>query len=133
MKQRRRKSRRDFFREQKGEREVSLYSALGRYEQFKEIEETLLKHIREDLAKGMSADDIYQKYENLAAARAVTLLAQSNESKDLIPVIREIRDRASGRPMEKKQVTHKLASLSDEELRALVASEMSESYEDLKK
>jgi len=103
-----------------------MLNTLDRYELFKGMEENLLKGVRQDIAKGLTADQIYEKYEHLAAACAVTLLARSDSPKELIPVIREIRDRVSGRAVEKKEVRHKFDSLTDDELKALVASEMTE-------
>lgn len=108
------------------ERENSMIASLEKYEEFKELEQTLLRRVRTDIRAGLTAGEICQKYEHLAAARLVSLLAQTNDPKELLPVIREIQDRASGKTVEKKEITHKLASLTDEELKALVASELTE-------
>lgn len=103
-----------------------MLTSLQKFEEFKELEETILHKVRKDLRAGLTGDEILKKYEHLAAARLVSLLGQTNKPKELIAVIKEIQDRASGKTVERKEVTHKLASLTDEELKALVASEFSE-------
>ena len=96
------------------------------YAQFQMFKETVLPAIRKDVIAGLSADQLYKKYENMAAARAISIAASEYDSGKAMSAIKDILDRTAGRPTEKKEVTHRYADLKDEELQALLETEMDE-------
>ncbi len=92
---------------------------LAEFEHFRDV---ILPALREDLRKGMSAEEIFSKYEAHAAAATVSALA----TEDRLPAADKILNRTMGKPTEKKEVTHKLGKLSDEQLDALLQSELTD-------
>lgn len=92
---------------------------------FEDFRDTVLPAIRRDITAGMTAKQLREKYASLVQARLLTE-ALSGESKSAIAAARDITDRQEGKATEKKEVTHKLAHLSDEELDAVLMSEEEE-------
>lgn len=102
----------------------NMVSAIDRLRAFEEFETLLLPQLRADLKAGLTADEIYKKYEHLAAARSVTIAMSEQDSAKALSAVKEIRDRNSGKAVEKKEVTHKLNQLPDEQLDALLLTEL---------
>ena len=102
------------------------YQFLDDLSEFQRFQEKFLKIIRQDLDKGLSADAIYKKYEGFAAARAATIVMTEPDSGKALNAIKEIRDRASGKAKEVKEVEHKFSMLPEEELDAVLLSQLEE-------
>lgn len=115
-----------------GRQEYQMAKALDRLKAFEEFERTVPPMIRADLSSGLSADEIYAKYDNYAAARAVAIALMEADSGKALAAIRDIRDRTQGKAVERKELTHRLDKLPDKELDALLLTEMSD-IEDGKK
>ena len=109
-----------------GRNEKNMISALDRLRAFEEFEQLLLPQLRADLKAGLTADEIYKKYEHLAAARSVTIAMAEQDSAKALQAVKEIRDRATGKAIEKKEITHKLDKLPDDQLDALLLTELSD-------
>ena len=93
------------------------------YEKFKE----LVRSVQKDVLAGMNADEIFKKYEPLAAA---TLVSQMLDPKAAVAAAEKVLDRSRGKPTQHTENVHKLEKLSDEELTALLKSQMAETQED---
>lgn len=107
--------------------ENTINSKIDRYERLKEIEESFLPSIREDLKNGMKAEDILKKYKPHAAAALVTSLA---DPKNAVSAAEKMLDRLDGKPTQKQEVTHKLEKLSDAELDSFLASQFNETSDE---
>lgn len=90
--------------------------------EFEDFRNTILRTIRQDLKDGMTAEELRNKYAALVQARVITE-AVSDESGRALTAAKDILDRAHGKATEKKEITHKLQDLSDQELDALIMSE----------
>ena len=77
-----------------------------------------------DLEKGMDAKSIYKKYSNLAAARGITIALSSTDEQKALAAVKDVLDRTQGKATEKKEIKHQLEDLRDEELDAILQSEI---------
>jgi hypothetical protein len=92
---------------------------------WEELKDKLLPRLREDLINGLTSDQILKKYESYATARLVHNVIADPDSGKSNTAAKEILDRIQGKPTEKKELTHKMARLSDVELDALIISKSS--------
>jgi hypothetical protein len=99
---------------------------LDELELFREWKKQILPELREMLLKGATAADIYKKYSAHAAARAVSIAISDPDSQKALTASKEIQDRASGKAVETRKVEHRMAELSDEQLDALLLTEISD-------
>jgi hypothetical protein len=107
------------------DRMVRNIDKLARMEElFSDLEPQLLAALQ----SGASADEIYSKFERLAAVRAVHIAMREKDPGKAMAAIRDILDRRQGKPTERKEISHRLGKMQDQELQALLASEL----EDLK-
>ena len=93
-------------------------------EEFERFRAEILQQLRADLDAGLSAHEIYNKYANLAAARGITIALSDTDSGKALAAVKEILDRSQGKPTEKKEVKHQFEELPDEELDAVLQSEL---------
>ena len=98
--------------------------------EFYSFREDVLPVLRKSLKDGATAEDIYTKFQAYAAARAVTIVAKEVDSGKVLAAIKDILDRVGGRASEKKEITHKLEKLPDEQLDALLLSKLSDDQSD---
>lgn len=105
------------------DRMVRSLDKLALYEEF---QEKILPALREDLRNGTGAEEILKKYQAFIAARGVTIALTELDSSKALSAIRDVLDRAGGKATEKKEVTHKLEKLPEEELDALLLTRMKE-------
>lgn len=100
-----------------------MASLIDQKREFEKFQAEVLPALRKDLASGMTDEQLREKYmAYVQAAQLTTALTDPRagaERKDII-------DRQRGKATERKEVTHKLSALSDEELQALVMTEMEE-------
>lgn len=112
-------------RPRKNKAENQMIRALDRIRVLEEFESLLpIKDLREDIKKGLSADEIYKKYEHIAAARVAAIALAETNSSIALAAAKEMRDRATGKATEKKEITHKLGNLPDEELDAYLLTKL---------
>jgi len=106
-------------------RQEATLDELELYEQWK-IQ--VLPELRAMVLQGVSAKDIYKKFEAHAAARAVSIvIGQTANESQVLAAIKEVSDKASGKPTETKKLEHQFASLSDEQLEAVLQTRIQES------
>lgn len=96
---------------------------------FEEFQDEVLPMLRQDLAKGLTAEDIYKKYQALAAARNISIALADPDSGKALAAIKDILDRSGGKPTERKELTHKMANVSDAELDSLLLSKLDKDEE----
>ena len=84
----------------------------------------ILPAIRKDLEAGLSAIDILKKYSPLAAARAVTVALMEEDGSKALAASKQVIEHTVGKPTEKKEIKHQFEELKDEELDALLNSEL---------
>ena len=92
--------------------------------EFNKFREEILPVLRKALNQGLSAEEIYTKFQSYAAARAVSIAATEEDSGKALSAIKDILDRTQGRAKEKVDITHKMASLPEEQLDALLLSKL---------
>ena len=101
-----------------------MSNLLDELKEFDEFKEKLLPAIRKDLTSGMSAEEIRKKYEAVVQARSIITAVTDKDSGKALAAAKDILDRSSGKATEKKEVTHKFSDLRDEELDAVLQSEL---------
>ncbi len=92
--------------------------------QFEEFKASILPVLRDALKQGLDADTIYKKFQAYAAARAISIAATEVDSSKALSAIKDILDRTQGRAKERTEVTHKLSSLPEEQLDAILLSKL---------
>lgn len=97
---------------------------LAELQLFDEFKQKIAPRLIALLNKGVRGEDIYKQFQDLAAARAVTIAIKEQDSSKALAAVREILDRAEGKAVERKTITHKLEELSDEQLDAVLLSEL---------
>lgn len=93
---------------------------------FDEFRNTILPGLQRDLLAGKSADEILQSNEAVAAARLVTIATTEPDAGKALAASKALLERVSGKPTEKRDVTHKYEKLKDEEIDAVVATLLEE-------
>lgn len=99
----------------------AFIDALEAHEQFKR---DVLPKLRRALKEGVTPEKLYEQFSDLAAARTITIALTEEDSGKALAAIKEIQDRAYGKPKERVEQTHKYSKLKDEELDALVESKL---------
>ena len=84
----------------------------------------VLEGVRNDLRKGLSAEDILTKYSAVAAARIVTIASTDADSGKALAAGKDILDRVQGKAKERKEVSHKLEKIDAKQLDAILLSEL---------
>ena len=102
----------------------SMVSRVDTIAEFEDFQANILPALRADLKAGLSADEIRKKWESVAAAKMVTLLARADSDSASVAAAKDIQDRVTGRPKERKEIEHRLGKLPDQELDAILLSEM---------
>jgi len=92
--------------------------------EFEEFRREILPAIRQDMSNGMTAEELRTKYEAVVTARFITIAATSENESAAVAAGKDIQDRSSGRPKERKEIEHRLGKLPDQELEAILLSEM---------
>ena len=89
-----------------------------------------LKSIRTDLAKGLTPTEIIAKNKDLVKLRTLTTALSAADDGKALAAAKELLDRTDGKVTEKKEITHKMDKLSDQEFDAILKSEFEELGED---
>lgn len=96
---------------------------LAAYEDFKA---TTLKAIRMDIRKGLGAAELRKKYAAVIQGRLITDALTTEDIKEASAIGKDVIDRVEGKATEKKEVTHKFADMKEDELDAILKSEIEE-------
>jgi len=108
-------------------RVVRSLDELLKYDEFRE---KILPALENDLRAGMEPAELFKKYKSVAAARLISAVALEIDTAKALAAARDILDRADGKAKESKTVEHRLAALPDDELEALIKSEMASLEDD---
>lgn len=84
----------------------------------------LLGIIRDDIRRGVSAEDILTKYSQFAAARMVTIATTDADSGRAMSASKDILDRALGKARETKDITHRLDKVDERQIDAILLTEL---------
>lgn len=109
------------FRNGSEHRMISALDKLKAYERFQEL---LLPTVIKDLEAGLTVDEILKKNAHLAAARLVSTAIAGEDAGKATAAAKEVLDRVQGKATERKEVTHKLDKLPDDQLDALLLTEL---------
>lgn len=90
---------------------------------FQQYQAKILRAVREDLLAGMTTDQLLKKYEVHAAA---ALISSMINPATVVAAAERILDRTQGKPTQRTENIHKLEKLSEEELNALLKTQLSE-------
>ena len=110
----------------KNREEENMGKALDQLADFEEFTRLIPKQIRDALLRGAKASEIYKEFSHVAAARAVLIAMTEKDAGKALAAIKDIQDRADGKPTERKEIRHHMDLLSDEELDAALLSELDE-------
>ncbi len=97
---------------------------------FEDFETNILPALQKDVKAGMSTKDLRAKYASLIQARLITEALINPDAGKALVAATDILNRSEGKATEKKEVTHRFDSLSDQELDAVLESE-TQDLEDL--
>lgn len=84
----------------------------------------LLPRLVELQKRGSSPEDILQAFSAEASARLVQIALSSPDQKLAMQALQDMLDRTEGKAVQRKEVTTKFDKLSDDELDALLATQM---------
>lgn len=98
--------------------------SLDRLAELEAFEQEILPALKRDLKAGLTADELRKKYAAYAQARLITTIMIDPDSSKATAAAKDILDRTEGKPKETKEVTHRLQNLPEEELDAILKSEM---------
>jgi len=106
--------------------EEKTISLIKQLEQFDWFQQTILPALRADLEAGVDASVLRDKYQSLVQAQMITTALVDPDAGKRIAASKDIIDRAEGKAKERKEVEHKLSRLDDEELNAVIKSQLDE-------
>ena len=106
--------------------ESKLIARADQLAAFEEFHETMLPKLREMLAEGKTPKEIFTAWAPFMAARMVNIGLTERDSSKALAAAEKVIHQAEGKPTENKQVTHRMAALTDEQLDALLYSRLKE-------
>ena len=98
---------------------------------FEEFRTQVAPQLRADLQSGMSAKELYSKYEALAAARGLTIAMTDRNPAIALKAIQDILDRGQGKAAQEVRHKHKFQDLPEEQLDAILLSKLKNAGGDL--
>lgn len=106
---------------------VSLCDEIAEFEDFRE---KVLPDLRKALENGMTAEQIRKKYHAYLQAREISIGLTEEDPRVALTAIKRIIEAEEGKATEKKDISVKYEELSEEELDALIETELKESGPD---
>lgn len=104
--------------------EDRIAHAVDQLAEFEDFRDTVLPALRKDLSAGLSAEELYKKYQSLAAARGISIALTDQDSGKALSALKDILDRTQGKAVERKDVRHRLEGAKDEEIDAALLSKL---------
>lgn len=101
--------------------ENAMAETLDQLAEFESLRRDLLPKLLQAVRDGKSAEEIIETGKAVAAARLVSM-STSSDDRAAYAAVKEILDRTMGKATEKKEITHRLDRLSDEQIDAMVMS-----------
>lgn len=99
--------------------EKRMVDVLDQLAEFEDFKKTILPALQKDIADGLSAAQIREKYLSVAQARMVMELLNMKSSA-AITAARDMFDRTEGKPTDHLEITEKYKELTDEQLEATI-------------
>jgi hypothetical protein len=112
------------------DQEDSMIQALDDLAAFQTFQLDLPKELRQALVDKLPPDEIYKKFASYAAVRTAQIIATERDSGKALAAIKEMLDRTYGKSIERKQIRHQYEDLSDNELDAVLLSELEDDISD---
>ncbi len=97
---------------------------LDELSEFREYRSNILKKFQKMLKDGKSSEEILKLAQKIAAARLGTIAATEVDAGRALSAIKDLLDRTQGKAVETKKIEHKFEKLSDDDLDAVVASQL---------
>lgn len=91
--------------------------------EFEEFQNTIAPMLRKDMKK-LNENELLTKYGKYALARMITIAMTSKSDSKALSAARDIADRTFGKAVERKAVAHRFEGLPDNELDAILQSEL---------
>lgn len=91
--------------------------------EFEDFRTTVLADLRRDVLAGKSPEEIRKKWANRLTAEQITIAMTDENSSTRLAAIKDITDRAEGKPKETKEISHRLGKLPEEQIDSLLYSE----------
>lgn len=110
--------------------EERMVEVLDELAMFEEYRATMLPQLRDQIEKGAPTKEILGTAKAAAVARLASLAVLEQDSKVALSAIKELLDRLEGRVTDKKEITHQMQNLKNEELDALVLTALNEGLEE---
>lgn len=112
------------------EQESGLIEALDELAMFEDFQKDMLPKLQALVKRGARTEEILEMGRALAVARLVTIAATEADSGKALAAVRELLDRKEGKVTERREVTHRMSQLKDEELDALVLTALNDAAEE---
>lgn len=110
--------------------ERDLAAVADKLEEFEEFQRKLLPILRKDISSGMTVKELQEKYASIVQARIITTALLERDTGRALTAAKDILDRAHGKATEKKEIKHQFSELADEELDAILVSELDDIPDD---
>lgn len=114
----------------RNKQEDKITNLIDQLTQFEDFQEDILPALRKAIKDKKTAKEILAMGEALAAARLVTIAVTEVDSGKASSASKDILDRTQGKATERKEVKHTFENMSDDELNAILQSELKEIAEE---
>lgn len=106
--------------------EDRMIAAIDELNEFEAFKKDVLPKLRTLISDNAPTKDLLEAARAIAVARLATLAVTEPDAKTALASIKELLERTDGKVTDKKEVTHAMSKLKDEELDALVLSTVNE-------
>jgi hypothetical protein len=97
---------------------------------FEELRADLIPFLRKAIESNASPEEILEKGRAAVFARLLSIAVLEPSSNSTLAAIKEYIDRDRGKATDKKEITHRLGKLPDEEVDALLLSKLADNDEE---
>lgn len=101
-----------------------MCAAVDELQEFEQWRDEVLPLLKGDVRKGLTPGELREKYMALLTARLISIGLTEKRASAAIVAIKDILDRVEGKAIETKEIRHKLESLPEQELDALLLTKM---------
>lgn len=113
------KKRRDGYKEQ-----AAMARRIDELDEFEQYRQEILPLLRDAIKRKKTSKEIRALVQSYLTARIATIALTEQDSGKALAAARDLVDREEGKAVERKHIKHTLDELSDQELTALLQSEM---------
>ena len=111
-------------------RENFLLDRIDKLAEFEEFCRNMLPALRQDIKSNLSPAELFQKYKALAAARMINIAATEEDAGKAISAIKDILDRADGKPKESIGIENRYEKLDEDQIKSLLMTKIDDLEED---